>query len=126
MKLIVTGGAGFIGSAVVRRAVGEGRQVVNLDALTYSASLENVASVAGRPGYAFEHADICDAAAVAAVFERHQPDAIMHLGPAGGGATLLVGPAARPPRGLPLPPCLDGRGLRGPGRVRRLQRGHAL
>jgi len=79
MKLIVTGGAGFIGSAVVRRAIGEGRQVVNLDALTYSASLENVASVAGDPGYAFEHADICDAGAVAAIFERHQPDALMHL-----------------------------------------------
>jgi dTDP-glucose 4,6-dehydratase len=92
MKLIVTGGAGFIGSAVVRRAVGEGRQVVNLDALTYSASLENVASVAGDPGYAFEHADICDAAAVAAVFERHKPDAVMHLAAESHNDRAIDGP----------------------------------
>ena len=92
MKLIVTGGAGFIGSAVVRRAIGEGRKVVNLDALTYSASLENVASVAGDPGYAFEHADICDAAAVAAAFERHQPDAVMHLAAESHNDRAIDGP----------------------------------
>lgn len=92
MKLIVTGGAGFIGSAVVRRAIGEGRQVVNLDALTYSASLENVASVAGDPGYAFEHADICDAGAVAAIFERHQPDALMHLAAESHNDRAIDGP----------------------------------
>ena len=92
MKLIVTGGAGFIGSAVVRRAVGEGRQVVNLDALTYSASLDNVASVAGHPGYAFEHADICDAAAVAAVFDRHKPDAVMHLAAESHNDRAIDGP----------------------------------
>ena len=79
MKILVTGGAGFIGSAVVRRAIQDGRQVVNLDALTYSANLENVAQVAGSPGYAFEQADICDAAAVQAIFARHRPDAVMHL-----------------------------------------------
>ena len=92
MKLIVTGGAGFIGSAVVRRAVGEGRQVVNLDALTYSASLDNVASVATSPGYAFEHADICDATAVASAFERHQPDAIMHLAAESHNDRAIDGP----------------------------------
>ena len=92
MKLVVTGGAGFIGSAVVRRAIGEGRKVVNLDALTYSASLENVASVAGDPGYAFEHADICDAAAVAAAFERHQPDAVMHLAAESHNDRAIDGP----------------------------------
>ncbi len=92
MKLIVTGGAGFIGSAVVRRAVGEGRQVVNLDALTYSASLDNVASVSTSPGYAFEHADICDATAVAAVLERHQPDAIMHLAAESHNDRAIDGP----------------------------------
>ncbi len=79
MKLIVTGGAGFIGSAVVRRAIADGHEVVNLDALTYSASLDNVASVSASPAYAFEHADICDAAAMSAILARHQPDAIMHL-----------------------------------------------
>ncbi|MCP9483578.1 dTDP-glucose 4,6-dehydratase [Shimia sp. CNT1-13L.2] len=79
MKLLVTGGAGFIGSAVVRQAVAQGHEVVNLDALTYAACLENVASVADQETYAFEHCDIRDAAAVEAVFERHAPDAVMHL-----------------------------------------------
>jgi len=92
MKLIVTGGAGFIGSAVVRRAIAEGLQVVNLDALTYSASLDNVASVSTHPDYAFEHADICDAAAVAAIFERHQPDAIMHLAAESHNDRAIDGP----------------------------------
>lgn len=79
MKLLVTGGAGFIGSAVVRQAVARGHEVVNLDALTYAACLENVASVADHETYAFEHCDIRDAAAVEGVFERHAPDAVMHL-----------------------------------------------
>jgi dTDP-glucose 4,6-dehydratase len=79
MKILITGGAGFIGSALVRRAVADGFEVVNLDALTYSANLDNVADVAQSPLYAFEHADICDAAAVQAIFERHRPDAVMHL-----------------------------------------------
>lgn len=79
MKILITGGAGFIGSAVVRRAVADGHEVVNLDALAYSANLENVASVADHPAYAFEQADICDRAAVEAAFARHQPDAVMHL-----------------------------------------------
>jgi dTDP-glucose 4,6-dehydratase len=79
MKVLITGGAGFIGSAVVRRAIADGHQVVNLDKLTYSANLENVASVAADSGYAFEQADICDEAAVAAIFARHRPDAVMHL-----------------------------------------------
>jgi dTDP-glucose 4,6-dehydratase len=76
---LVTGGAGFIGSAVVRRAVRDGHQVVNLDALTYAANLANVAQVANSPGYAFEHADIRDRAALDRVFASHRPDAVMHL-----------------------------------------------
>ena len=79
MKLLVTGGAGFIGSAVVRLAVGRGHEVVNLDALTYAACLENVAEVAESPLYAFEEADIRDAAALDRVFAEHRPDAVMHL-----------------------------------------------
>ena len=79
MKLLVTGGAGFIGSAVVRAAIGRGLAVVNVDALAYSANLENLDAVADRPGYAFEQADIRDPAAIAAVFARHQPDAVLHL-----------------------------------------------
>ena len=79
MKILVTGGAGFIGSAVVRLAVARGHDVVNLDALTYAACLDNVASVAGSPHYAFEQADIRDRAALDRVLAAHQPDAIMHL-----------------------------------------------
>ena len=79
MKLLVTGGAGFIGSAVVRLAVARGFDVVNLDALTYAACLDNVASVADSPLYAFEQADIRDRAALDRVFAEHQPDAVMHL-----------------------------------------------
>jgi dTDP-glucose 4,6-dehydratase len=79
MKLLITGGAGFIGSAVVRLAVSRGHQVVNLDALTYAACLDNVASVADSPPYAFEHADIRDRAALDRIFAAHKPDAVMHL-----------------------------------------------
>ena len=79
MKLLVTGGAGFIGSAVVRLAIQRGHAVVNLDALTYAACLDNVAGVAGHPAYTFEHADIRDRAALDRVFDTHKPDAVMHL-----------------------------------------------
>ena len=79
MKILVTGGAGFIGSAVVRQAIGDGHSVVNLDALTYAACLENVASVADHPNYAFEQADIRDRTALDRVFAAHTPDAVMHL-----------------------------------------------
>ena len=79
MKLIVTGGAGFIGSAVVRLAVARGHEVVNLDALTYAACLDNVASVADSPLYSFEQADIRDRAALDRILDAHRPDAIMHL-----------------------------------------------
>ena len=79
MKLLVTGGAGFIGSAVVRRAIADGHEVVNLDALTYAACLDNVASVADSPRYAFEHADIRDRTALDRILARHEPDAVMHL-----------------------------------------------
>jgi dTDP-glucose 4,6-dehydratase len=79
MKLLVTGGAGFIGSAVVRLAVARGYDVVNLDALTYAACLDNVASVADSATYAFEHVDIRDRAALDRVFSTHKPGAVMHL-----------------------------------------------
>ncbi|MDO9524364.1 MAG: dTDP-glucose 4,6-dehydratase [Gemmobacter sp.] len=79
MKILITGGAGFIGSAVVRLAVKRGHQVVNLDALTYAACLENVAMVADSPLYAFEKADIRDRAALDRIFAAHKPDTVMHL-----------------------------------------------
>ncbi|RAK59233.1 dTDP-glucose 4,6-dehydratase [Phenylobacterium hankyongense] len=92
MKILITGGAGFIGSAVVRRAVADGHAVVNLDALTYSANLDNVAGVASSPLYAFEQADICDAGKVAAIFARHQPDAVMHLAAESHNDRAIEGP----------------------------------
>lgn len=79
MKLLVTGGAGFIGSAVVRLAIARGHEVVNLDALTYAACLENVAEAAQSPRYVFEHVDVRDRAALARIFSEHRPDAVMHL-----------------------------------------------
>lgn len=79
MKLLVTGGAGFIGSAVVRQAIAEGHEVINLDVLTYAACLQNLDSVASSPNYVFEQADIRDGAALTRIFDRHQPDAVMHL-----------------------------------------------
>ena len=79
MKLLVTGGAGFIGSAVVRLAIARGHQVVNVDALTYAACLENVASVGNSPNYRFDQADIRDRAALTRILAEHRPDAVMHL-----------------------------------------------
>ena len=94
MKLLITGGAGFIGSAVVRQAVSAGHQVVNLDALTYAACLDNVASVSNCPLYAFEHADIRDADALARIFDQHKPDAVMHLAAESHVDRSIDGPAA--------------------------------
>ncbi len=79
MKILVTGGCGFIGSAVVRLAIERGHSVVNLDALTYAACPANVASVADHSQYWFEHADIRDRPALDEIFTRHQPDTVMHL-----------------------------------------------
>jgi len=79
MKLLVTGGAGFIGSAVIRQAIAAGHDVVNVDVLTYAACLDNVASVADAPGYRFEQADIRDRAVLDALFASHSPEAVMHL-----------------------------------------------
>ena len=80
MKILVTGGAGFIGSAVVRHIINHTQDsVVNLDKLTYAGNLDSVSSVANSERYAFEQADICDRAALDRIFAQHQPDAVMHL-----------------------------------------------
>jgi len=79
-KILVTGGAGFIGGAVCRRLVrDEGRQVVNFDKLTYAACPASLAQIEGSNRYAFVEGDVADRAAVRAALETHQPDAIMHL-----------------------------------------------
>jgi dTDP-glucose 4,6-dehydratase len=93
MKILVTGGAGFIGSAVVRLAVARGHAVVNLDALTYAACLDNVAPVADSPLYAFEHADIRDRAALDRIFAAHRPDVVMHLAAESHVDRSIDGPA---------------------------------
>ena len=79
MRLLVTGGAGFIGSAVVRQAIADGHEVVNLDALTYAANLANLDARRREQPLRFEQADIRDRAALDRIFATHQPDAVMHL-----------------------------------------------
>jgi dTDP-glucose 4,6-dehydratase len=78
-KILVTGGAGFIGSAVCRRLIASGASVVNFDKLTYAACLASLAEVEGSNRYAFVQGDVADRDAVRAVFETHRPDAVMHL-----------------------------------------------
>lgn len=94
MKLLVTGGAGFIGSAVVRKAIADGHAVVNVDALTYAANPANLASIAGSNLYAFEQVDIRDRAGLDRVFALHQPDAVMHLAAESHVDRSIDGPAA--------------------------------
>jgi dTDP-glucose 4,6-dehydratase len=103
--VLVTGGAGFIGSALVRYLVGElGETVVNVDKLTYAGNIESLEPVVDDPRHRFECVDICDGAALRAVFARHRPGAVMHLAaeshvdrsidrPADFIATNLVGTA---------------------------------
>jgi len=93
MKILVTGGAGFIGSAVVRLAIARGHHVINLDALTYAACLDNVASAANNPLYAFEQADIRDRAGLDRIFAAHLPDAVMHLAAESHVDRSIDGPA---------------------------------
>lgn len=95
MKILVTGGAGFIGSAVIRHIIrNTADSVVNLDKLTYAGNLESLAEVSASERYTFEQIDICDRAEVERAFREHQPDAVMHLAAESHVDRSIDGPAA--------------------------------
>jgi dTDP-glucose 4,6-dehydratase len=94
VKIIITGGAGFIGSAVVRQLINEtDTTVINVDKLTYAGNLDSVAEVSASPRYRFEQVDICDAQAVQRLFAHHRPDAVMHLAAESHVDRSIDGPA---------------------------------
>ena len=94
-KILITGGAGFIGSAVVRHIINATQDaVVNVDKLTYAGNLESLASVENDARYAFEKVDICDRAELDRVFAQHQPDLVMHLAAESHVDRSIDGPAA--------------------------------
>ena len=144
MKIIVTGGAGFIGSALVRHLIGRtAHEVLVVDKLTYAGNLASLASVQDSPRYRFSRTDICDRRAIADLLRSFDADAVMHLAaeshvdrsidePADFITTNVVGTyvvargraralaqARRRRERFPLSPCLHRRGLRRAGRRRR-------
>jgi len=91
---LITGGAGFIGSAVVRELIQNStHRVVNVDKLTYAGNLESLVNVETSERYAFVQADICDASAMQQLFEQHQPDVVMHLAAESHVDRSIDGPA---------------------------------
>ena len=95
MRVLITGGAGFIGSAVVRQHIAEtGATVINIDALTYAGNPESLGDARENPRHVFEHVDIADRAALERVFREHRPDAVMHLAAESHVDRSIEGPAA--------------------------------
>ena len=95
MKILITGGAGFIGSALIRHVIGStGHSVINVDKLTYAGNLESLNSIESHSRYHFEQADICDAVKINQLLQQHQPDAIMHLAAESHVDRSIDGPAA--------------------------------
>ncbi|MEL4482934.1 dTDP-glucose 4,6-dehydratase [Shewanella algae] len=95
MKILVTGGAGFIGSAVVRYIINNTQDsVINVDKLTYAGNLESLVSVEKDKRYAFEQVDVCDRAELDRVFEEHKPDVVVHLAAESHVDRSIGGPAA--------------------------------
>lgn len=95
MKILVTGGAGFIGSALIRHVIRDSNDtVINLDKLTYAGNLESLLQVSGSDRYYFEHVDICDRTELDRVFSQHKPDAVMHLAAESHVDRSIDGPAA--------------------------------
>lgn len=95
LKILVTGGAGFIGSALVRYLVNEtNHTVINVDKLTYAGNLESLKSIAKSERYHFEHVDICDKTALEQVFNAHQPNLVIHLAAESHVDRSITGPAA--------------------------------
>lgn len=93
-RILITGGAGFIGSAVIRQFISDTDcNVINLDKLTYAGNLRSLDSISSNPRYSFEKVDICNAVEVARVFLEHQPDAVMHLAAESHVDRSISGPA---------------------------------
>jgi dTDP-glucose 4,6-dehydratase len=95
VKILVTGGAGFIGSAVIRYIINNTKDsVVNIDKLTYAGNLESLTEIENNERYVFERADICDSEAITSIFSKYQPDAVMHLAAESHVDRSITGPAA--------------------------------
>ena len=123
MTVFVTGGAGFIGSALARDLINQGKEdVVIIDKLTYAGSLESLKPVSNSPRYHFSQTDICDREGIGSLFAKYKPRAVYHL--AGRRLSVLARAGQGGEGRVPLPACLDRRGLwraRGGGAVLRNQ-----